>query len=217
MPALFYLIKGLMTNSPNLVFDHIAIVARNLDEGVDYVRQQLGIEMPQGGAHPIMGTHNRLLSLGETEFLEVIAIDPDATSPKRPRWFGLDRFDGTPRIGAWLLGTSNITASFDRAHGQIIDMTRGDLKWQITVRDDGLLSYDGAFPQIIEWPQIAHPAGNMGKRGCRLKSFEISHPDVFKIQEFLAGSLQDDRISISEGSHAFKAVIETPNGLRTLT
>lgn len=217
MPALFYLIKGLMTNSPKLVFDHIAIVARNLDEGVDYVRQQLGIEMPLGGAHPIMGTHNRLLSLGGTEFLEVIAIDPDAKSPERPRWFGLDRFDEAPRIGAWLLGTSDITGSFDRAHGQIIDMTRGDLKWQITVRGDGQLSYDGAFPQIIEWPQIAHPAGNMGERGCRMKSFEISHPDAPIIQKFIAGSLQDDRISVVQGIQGFKAVLETPDGLRTLT
>lgn len=206
-----------MTNSPKLVFDHIAIVARNLDEGVDYVRQQLGIEMPKGGAHPIMGTHNRLLSLGETEFLEVIAIDPDAISPDRARWFDLDRFDGAPRIGAWLLGASDIKDSFDPAHGQMIDMTRGDLKWQISVREDGLLSHDGAFPQIIEWPKISHPAGNMGKRGCRLKSLEITHPKASQIQEFLAGSFKDDRISVVQGNQSFKAVLETPNGLRTLT
>jgi catechol 2,3-dioxygenase-like lactoylglutathione lyase family enzyme len=206
-----------MTNSPKLVFDHIAIVARNLDEGVDYVRQQLGIEMPNGGAHPIMGTHNRLLSLGETEFLEVIAIDPDAMSPNRARWFDLDRFDGAPRIGTWLLGTSDIKDTFHPAHGQIIDMKRGDLKWQISVRKDGLLSHDGAFPQIIEWPKISHPAGQMGKCGCRLKSFEISHPDALRIQEFLAGTLQDDRISVVQGNQSFKAVLETPNGLRILT
>jgi hypothetical protein len=41
-----------------------------------------------------MGTHNRLLAIGSPAFprayLEIIAIDPGATPPQRPRWFGLD-------------------------------------------------------------------------------------------------------------------------------
>lgn len=202
---------------PKLVFDHIAIVARTLDEGVDYVREQLGIFMPQGGQHPFMGTHNLLLSLGETEFLEVIAIDPDAQRPDRPRWFGLDHFGGTPKIGAWILGSPDINGSFDKAHDRIIDMTRGDLEWQITVADDGVLSSDGALPQLIQWPQGPHPASKMKARGCQLLSLEISHPDASLINEFVDDVLLDARISIVEGEPSFKAAFETPNGLKTLT
>jgi hypothetical protein len=40
-----------------------------------------------------MGTHNRLLKLGEGFYLELIAIDPQAPPPGRPRWFGLDRLE----------------------------------------------------------------------------------------------------------------------------
>ncbi|MEP2981478.1 MAG: VOC family protein [Lentilitoribacter sp.] len=202
---------------PKLVFDHIAIVARSLDEGVDYVRDQLGIEMPPGGQHPFMGTHNRLLALNETEFLEVIAIDPDAQRPDRPRWFGLDHFDGTPKIGTWILGSPDIAESFDKAHDRIIDMTRGDLKWQITIADDGVLASDGAFPQLIQWPQGPHPAGKMVKQNCRLHSFKIVHPEALKINEFVDDALVDTRISIVQGDVSFEAVFETPNGLKTLT
>ena len=54
---------------PRLVLDHLAITARTLDEGVAWVREMLGIEMPPGGAHPRMGTHNRLMALGPSDFL----------------------------------------------------------------------------------------------------------------------------------------------------
>ena len=36
----------------------------------------LGATPAPGGHHPLMGTHNQLLSLGPGEYLEVIAIDP---------------------------------------------------------------------------------------------------------------------------------------------
>ena len=41
----------------------------------------LGVPMAGGGKHPLMGTHNRLIGLGDL-YLEVISIDPDA--PPRP-------------------------------------------------------------------------------------------------------------------------------------
>lgn len=202
---------------PKLVFDHIAIVARTLEEGADYVREHLGIQMPTGGKHPFMGTHNHLLSLSDTEFLEVIAIDPDAVQPDHQRWFDLDQFDGSPQIGAWIVGTQNIAASFDEVHGKIIDMTRGDLKWQITVRDDGCLSLGGAFPQLIQWPEGRHPASRMEGRGCALKSFEISHPDALQINQYLGNVFSDPRITITEGEKAFNAIFETPDGHKTLS
>lgn len=204
-------------NIPKLVFDHIAIAAQTLDEGVDYVREQLGIEMPQGGKHPFMGTHNRLLSLGDAEFLEVIAIDPDGATPKCPRWFDLDSFNGSPQIGAWIVGTQDIAASFDPVHGEIIDMTRGDLKWQITVRNDGCLPLNGSFPQLIQWPEGEHPASRMEARGFTLKSFKITHPDALQVTQFLDGRFTDSRIAILEGEMAFKAIFNTPDGPRTLS
>ena len=62
----------------SLAFDHIAVSARTLQEGVDWVEQALGVTMAGGGQHPLMATHNRLLGLGDL-YLEVIAIDPTGT------------------------------------------------------------------------------------------------------------------------------------------
>lgn len=82
-----------------LALDHITVSARSLAEGVAAVELALGVRAPVGGTHPSMGTHNHLLRLGPSLFLEIIAINPEAPAPARPRWFGLDGaswFDAPP-------------------------------------------------------------------------------------------------------------------------
>jgi hypothetical protein len=70
--------------------DHLTVTAPTLESGAEYVRRALGVTPGPGGQHPRMGTHNLLLRLGESAFLEVIAPEPGSCRPDRPRWFGLD-------------------------------------------------------------------------------------------------------------------------------
>ena len=92
-----------------LELDHLVVSAEHLQEGVDWVEAQLGVTMAPGGKHAAMGTHNRLLGLGEV-YLEVIAADPDAPPPAHPRWFGLDAFRGPPRLTNWVVRVSDMDA-----------------------------------------------------------------------------------------------------------
>jgi len=73
-----------------LAIDHLVIAAPDLASGTAHVADVLGIAPQGGGAHPRMGTHNRVLGMFGGMYLEVIAIDPEAAAPQRPRWFGLD-------------------------------------------------------------------------------------------------------------------------------
>lgn len=66
-----------------LTFDHIAISAITLDEGVKAVEAALGARLAGGGEHAYMATHNRLLGLGDL-YLEVIAANPAAPGPNGP-------------------------------------------------------------------------------------------------------------------------------------
>jgi hypothetical protein len=57
---------------PYCYIDHIVITAPDLEVGAEFVRQTLGVIPQSGGAHPRMGTHNLLLRLGDSLYLEVI-------------------------------------------------------------------------------------------------------------------------------------------------
>lgn len=145
--------------------DHIAIAARTLDEGAAWLRDRLGVDLQPGGKHPLLGTHNRLLSLGPGEYLELIAIDPDAPTPDRPRWFGLDGFDGPPRLAGWVIREDPLTAP---AGTTITEASRGDLRWRITLPDAGQMSQDGAQPMRIDWGDGPHPSDRLPDAGLRL-------------------------------------------------
>jgi hypothetical protein len=93
--------------------DHIVVVAPSLGMGAALVEQSLGTPPGLGRKHPHMGTHNLLLSLGPTVYLEVVAIDPDAPPVSRPRWFGLDHVPASQsaaRLAAWVANTEDIHA-----------------------------------------------------------------------------------------------------------
>ena len=170
-----------------LTLDHIVVAAKSLDDGANYIRETLGVEMPAGGAHPLMGTHNRLMRLGDTAFLEVIAVDPAAPKPSRTRWYALDdpamqqSLNEGPCLIAWVLRSRNIDVDARMAgyqQDEVIRVSRGTLSWRLTVPMDGLLPWDGAFPHIIEWDSGARPWERMADLDCRLVSLTVSHPDA---------------------------------------
>jgi Glyoxalase-like domain len=180
-----------------LRLDHLAISAGRLEDGVLAVKAALGVAMSGGGKHPVMGTHNRLLGLGDL-YLEVIAIDPDALPPPRPRWFDLDHFSGPARLTNWVVACDDMSAALEAGPpgwGRSMALTRGDYRWQMAVPDDGRLPFDGTFPALIQWDGSKHPASALPDLGLRLQRLEIRHPRAEEIRNALA-RLQDARLVI---------------------
>lgn len=204
---------------PALALDHLVVCARTLEEGTAAVEAILGLPLQPGGRHGAMGTHNRLLSLGPDAYLEVIAIDPDAPPPGRPRWFGLDAWRGPPALGAWVVRVDDLDAALAAAPegtGEPLDLARGDLLWRMGVSPFGAAPLGGAYPSLIEWR--SEPATRrLPDAGCRLARLEIETPHEAALREALAPLLAaDDRIRLARGPLAFRAVIETPRGPRGL-
>jgi hypothetical protein len=159
-----------------LEFDHLVVAARTLDEGARWIEGRLGVAPAAGGKHALMGTHNRLLSLGARRFLEVIAIDPEAAQPSRPRWFGLDtpgmhaRLETGPALIHWVMRTDDIGKALREYPEavEILALQRGDYRWRIGVPRDGRLPCDGACPTLIQWEGDLHPADRLPESGCML-------------------------------------------------
>ncbi|PPB80319.1 glyoxalase-like protein [Albidovulum inexpectatum] len=197
--------------------DHLVVTARRLEEGVAWLESLLAVPLEPGGHHAAMGTHNRLLRLGNCEYLEVIAIDPHAPAPLQPRWFGLDGRAGPPSLTNWVVRVDDLDGALavaPKGVGRIMDLSRGDLRWRMAVPESGHLPFDGMFPALIAWQGDAHPAGRLPDRGCRLDRLVIRHPDADKLADAVA--LDDPRVEFVAGPIGIEAWIQTPFGLRRL-
>ncbi|WP_136636147.1 VOC family protein [Pseudooceanicola onchidii] len=193
-----------------LTLDHIVVAAPSLAEGVAHVRDLTGLDMPKGGEHPHMGTHNHLLRLGSDTFLEVIAVNPDAPAPDRPRWFGLDAPVPQPRLAHWVVRCDDMAkarALLPDTLGPALSLTRGSLNWLLTVPDDGQLPMDGALPSLLEWQADPLPPTQMAGADADLTAFTITHPQADMIHETLAPHLDDPRITYRTGPLALEARI----------
>jgi hypothetical protein len=209
--------------------DHLVIAAGTLQQGVDHVREHLGVSMPFGGVHVKMGTHNHLMQLGNDTFLEVIAIDPEIEPPDRPRWFGLDdafirqQIENRPTLLAWVVNTPNLNRLIAQATfplGKAERISRGKLSWYFGLPEDGRLLAGGMLPYAIEWQTDHHPAAGMADLGCRLQCLEIHHPYPLWLQSALtsigaADLLQINALGKNETPY-ITATIDTPGGVKKL-
>jgi hypothetical protein len=206
---------------PSCELDHIVIGAATLEDGVRFIRETLGVDIPPGGKHPLMSTHNHLMRLGDSAFLEVISIDPDAPPLGRPRWFDLDdpqmraRLAEKPRVITWVVRSSDIAATVHGASyppGEMIPVQRDALSWRLTIPGDGHIPGDGVLPHVIQWDNGARPWERMADFGCHLDALVLSHPDPAGIEARLR-SVGADEIA---GLHV-KAAAAPGLQLRILT
>lgn len=195
--------------------DHIAIASSSLAEGTTWVEEKLGVSMVPGGEHDRFGTHNTLLGLADGLYLEVIAKNPNAASTGRATWFGLDTFRGQPRLANWICAGKSLSHA-PAVAGTPQSLTRGELKWDITVPDDGSLPDSGGFPTLIAWGDgVPHPSTVLPASGCRLVSWEVLHPEATRLRQIVP--IDDDRVTFTTAqTAAFRATFDTPNGKKVL-
>ena len=205
--------------------DHITVTAPSLEAGSKFILHALGVEPQTGGEHPRMGTHNLLLRLDESLFLEIIAPNPRVPAPERPRWFGLDslRPDSLPGLSTWVVRTTNIrstTAACTELLGDIEPMSRGDLNWLITIPADGSVPLNGVAPALIEWHTDVHPSSKLQDFGLSLVELKIFHPETARVSRLLASIGLEGPFAVAtpSGNAAphLLACINTPLGFRHL-
>jgi hypothetical protein len=217
--------------------DHLVVMAASLGEGVAWCEARLGVTPGPGGAHPLMGTHNRLLRIGTPRFprayLEIVAIDPGATPTRPPplrRWFDMDddalraTLASGPRLGHFVASVPDVQAAvaalaaqgIDR--GQVIEASRetprGLLQWRITVRDDGRRLFGGALPTLIEWGADvggSHPGESLPDCGLSLTSLRLSHPQSAALQTACA-AIGMSGVEVDAGAAGLCAELLTPRG-----
>ncbi len=213
----------------NTAVDHIVIGAATLEQGADFIKRTLGVDIPFGGVHKTMGTHNLLMQLDERVFLEVIAVNPDIPAPPHPRWFGLDDarvrkcIKTEPTLLTWVVNTQNIQSLLQCTNypfGIPERISRGDLSWYFGLPEDGRLLAGGLLPYVIEWQIDSHPAGSMRDTGCRLQQIRLFHPNAVWLASVLSSIGVGHQVKIealADNTAPYMAVtINTPTGIKEL-
>ena len=196
--------------------DHLVLGSNDLERGIAWLEDRIGVRAVFGGAHPGRGTHNALLKLGARTYLEILA--PDPSQAPQSRYPSLPTLE-EPRLIAWAARCSDIEAQarMARAAGFAIirpegnSRTRTDgkiVRWKFfRLQDDR----GGLLPFFIEWSRDSvHPSTD-APTGCRLDRFvarSAAHRELGKACQ----DLGVDAV-VEEGKEPLlRALISSPKG-----
>ena len=162
--------------------DHIVLGANTLQEGTDYVEKKLGLSLSEIGYHHHMGTHNRVIKIGENIYLEVLAIDPNANKPKHFRWFNLDieeqqaRLKISPQIIGYVIENEN--PDMLKFYNPFFEASREDYRWEFAMPkcDNNQIKNEliesGLVPSLIKW-KSKKPVDQMVDNYFELEKIQI--------------------------------------------
>ena len=162
--------------------DHIVLGCNTLQEGTDYLEKKLGLSLSEIGYHHHMGTHNRVIKIGENIYLEVIAIDPNAKKPQHFRWFNLDnekqqaRLKISPQIIGYVIENEN--PDMLKFYNPFFEASREDYRWEFAIpkSDKNLINKNliesGLVPSLIKW-KSKKPVYQMVNNNFELEKIQI--------------------------------------------
>ena len=181
-----------------------------------------------GTRHEYMGTHNHRLQLGNSMYLEIVAFDPEGTAPSRPRWFGLDNqekvrsdWNEGRRLRGWVANTQSmdfVVSTHGAIFGDKIPLPTMNPTFDFTIPNDGSLPLDGAAPSIIDHRGDSSYVASIPDLGARLRLLTLEHPNSTAIKTLYRElSIMHPLVIVQAPKVRYRALIETPTGLKELT
>lgn len=172
--------------------DHLVLAVPDLDTGIEFVRETLGVEAVPGGHHPVYGTRNALVSLGDACYLEIIGPDNDVLDTDEVKVFGIHALD-RPRLVTWAARSDDLEDLVESARTEMVDLgavTSGsrrladgqELTWNFT--DPLAARHGGVLPFFIDWGDSEHPATSLPAE-CRLIKITLHHPHADEVRRRL--------------------------------
>ncbi len=203
-------------------FDHLMFGgALPLDALTQDIARRCGVTATIGGRHATGGTHNALIGLGASSYLELIAADPagDPDAQRGRLVAGLPK----PRNIAWAIVVRDLDAVLARARragydpgpAESLERLRPDgqrLAWRLAWRGPDI--FLGIVPFLIDWQDCEHPARSTPD-GCTLVDLRAEHPEPERVRHALTALGVD--LQLSAGPQpALIATLDTPHGIVTL-
>jgi len=198
--------------------DHIVIAHPDLDLAMEEFADLTGCTPAYGGPHLGGGTHNALVSLGDSVYLELISPDPKQINERTIRQASnlgqrIARFEANQLL-AWAVRSDSLDAMSGNLHGfdtaVPFDMSRKQpdgetLNWRLM----NLLHHDlrGFAPFFIDWLECPHPARTNPVAGEFL-SLSVTHRDA-RLGKIIG---ETEGVDFAEGEPDFTFEFESQKG-----
>lgn len=205
------------------MLDHILLGCADLERGIAFVEERTGVKAVFGGMHPGRGTQNALLSLGERQYLEIIAPDPKQEAKTDVIAAYIAKLT-EPQLVTWAAHPENIAALAQKLAKQKV-AAAGPTPGSRERRDGKVLHWstvnlqnnlNGLLPFFIEWSaDSVHPSVD-APTGCKLLSFEaVSPKPEILVAKFRSIGIQ---ISVERGEkEILRAKFSGPKGAFEVT
>lgn len=198
--------------------DHLVLATPDLDAGIEFVRESFGVEPVNGGHHPVYGTRNALVSLGECCYLEIIGPDNKVLDTDEVKVFGIHALTDV-RLVSWAARSAKLEELVETARHELIDLgavTLGsrrqadgrELTWNFT--DPLAARHGGVMPFFIDWGNTEHPASTL-PASCELLAIRLQHPHAREVRRRLAVVGLDLPVETAAEPRV-AATIRTPKG-----
>ena len=203
--------------------DHIILSIDDLNRGMDLLEKATGVRPVFGGAHPGRGSQNALLSLGNNQYIELLAPNLSDTSAVVRQ--NADRIKAayarytTPTPSGWAIRVTDADAERARFVGQ--GFKSSEVQPGSRIKPDGQMLRWKTFdpwgmqnrilPFAIEWGAgTAHPS-TTSPSGCRLVDFSMESTAADSIKSMFARA--NYPLKITPGSNErLVLTIDCPKG-----
>lgn len=205
--------------------DHFMIAANDLDRLGRRFTDITGVPVAEGGSHPDLGTHNKLIATTSEVYLELIAPNPalEARSDLREEIEQIEALrlhriiaqGSLARFPAIVqayerVGVPAVVRPLSRraASGEI-------LHWHLLMPASP--NEFGVFaPLFIDWGTATHPSRSLPPAPCTLAACQASHPNPKRIRALWRDVGFD--MPLSQAADAVIGIaLDTPHGRVELT
>jgi hypothetical protein len=206
---------------PDLGIDHLILGIGDLERGIEQFESRTGVRPVFGGVHPGRGTQNALVSLGEGQYLEILAPDPRQTVDA-PVLQGLRTLDSLTPVG-WAAAAQDLEGAQARLAAAAIQTTpirpgsralpNGTrLEWSTLSLAE---SQSVTLPFFIHWEDMSVHPSRTTPAGCTLVSLRLEDPDPERVRAVL-GSLPRGVLVTAGAEPGLSFILDCPTGRVTL-
>lgn len=200
--------------------DHFMIAANDLARLSDHFTEVTGVPVAEGGSHPDLGTHNKLIATTSDVYLELIAPNPalEARSDLREemeqidalclhRIIALGSLDRFPEIveAYRRAGVPAVVRPLSRraASGEL-------LRWHLLMPASPN-AFGALAPLFIDWGSATHPSRSLPPAPCTLVACQAGHPEPQRIKA-LWQAIGFDMPLAQEARPRVSITLDTPKG-----